>query len=541
MFDDVLKHRSGRIIALARDVLAAIFLLAIWVDPRQPAQAATATYGMLVIYLVVALAITRVTWDDWWADARLAGPAHIFDIAMYTTLVLATDGYTSPFFVFCVFLILSAAIRWSWRETALTAAAVTLLYFVAGLATGDAAGPPFDLQRFIIRSGNLVILSTLLIWFGINQGLSAPAWPKEELFGDLSPDEPPLETVVERVADVARAKQASLLWHGAGSSEWIAVQLSDGKIVTTAFGTDAIEIPQRPFLFDLPNDRAFSRGPYRRPRFFSAERALGRDIGDRMGITDGVALPIRSDPGDGLLVLGGIDQLCTDFIEFGDSITAAVSAHIQRHALLAAIKEGVGARARLSLARDLHDGIVQFLAGATFRIEAIKRSINIGERPARELQELKELLLQEQQELRSAIGALRSDRISLPNLAGDLKTLCERLSRQWDVNCEFSSEVPDMAAPMRLHLDTHQLVKEAVANAVRHGGAKAITVQLTAENGDLRLDIGNDGSGNPRLKEGSPWSLRERVDEANGTLMLATRESGTNVSITLPLKPEGRP
>ena len=94
---------------------------------------------------------------------------------------------------------------------------------------------------------------------------------------------------------------------------------------------------------------------------------------------------------------------------------------------------------------------------------------------------------------------------------------------------------------MRLHLDTHQLIREAVANAVRHARAKAITVQLSAENGDLRLDIGNDGSGNARLKQGSPWSLRERVDEANGTLMLASRESGTNVSITLPLKPEGRP
>jgi signal transduction histidine kinase len=38
-----------------------------------------------------------------------------------------------------------------------------------------------------------------------------------------------------------------------------------------------------------------------------------------------------------------------------------------------------------------------------------------------------------------------------------------------------------------------------------------------------------------------PWSLRERVGEANGTLMLATRKTGTDVSITLPLKPEIRP
>jgi signal transduction histidine kinase len=94
---------------------------------------------------------------------------------------------------------------------------------------------------------------------------------------------------------------------------------------------------------------------------------------------------------------------------------------------------------------------------------------------------------------------------------------------------------------MRLHLDTHQLVREAVANAVRHAKSKSVTVDLSADEGDLRLDIGNDGSGSARLKEGSPWSLRERVDEAEGTLMLATRKTGSNLSITLPLKPELRP
>jgi signal transduction histidine kinase len=91
---------------------------------------------------------------------------------------------------------------------------------------------------------------------------------------------------------------------------------------------------------------------------------------------------------------------------------------------------------------------------------------------------------------------------------------------------------------MRLHLDSHQLVREAVANAVRHAKARSVRIQLTVDDNDLRLDISNDGKGSERLKEGSPWSLRERVDEANGTLMLATRKAGTSVSITLPLNTE---
>ncbi len=541
MFDDVLKHRSGRVIALARMVLAAIFLAAIWIDPNQPAQAATATYGMLGAYVAAAAAICVVTWNNWWLDAKLAAPAHIVDIAMFTLLVLTTDGYTSPFFVFFVFMILSAAIRWGWRETAQTAVAVILLYFIAGFAGANSTAPNFDLQRFIIRSGNLVILSALLIWFGINHGFSALTPPKDGLLDSLSPEESPLESAVEGAARLTGASRAVLIWKGAARRQHRVVRFVDGEISTTLLVSSAVKIPTRSFLFDARRNRALCRGPHRRMEFSRSSALLAPEIAADFEIDEGLAVAIRTDAGGGLLLLGGIKALCTDYIEFGESLGAALSAHIQSHALLAAVEEGAGARARLSLARDLHDSIVQFLAGATFRIEAIKRSLTSGEQPERELQDLKELMLQEQQELRTAIGALRTNSLDLPELAADIRDLCSHLGRPWDIACRFSADGPNVTASTRLHLDTHQLIREAVANAVRHAGAKSVDVRLTADDNDLRLDINNDGSGSGRLEKGKPWSLHERVDEANGTLMLASHETGTSVSITLPLSSEIRP
>jgi signal transduction histidine kinase len=539
MFNGVLKHRSGRVIALARSVLAAIFLFAMWMDPLEPARNATATYSVLAIYLAAAVAVTLLTWKSWWLDARLAAPAHVIDIAAFTLLVLASDGYTSPFFVFFVFLVLSAGIRWGWRETALTAAAVTLCYFGAGLVVGD-AGPSFDLQRFIIRSGNLVILSAILIWFGFHHGFSSLNWPQDDLFGDLSPEEVPLETAVRRAALLTSASHAVLLWRSWGRREAVAIALEHGEMTSGAANASRIEVPYQPFLFDTVRDRAFSRSAHRTMRFSTASSRLDPYVAQQYGVKEGLALPIRTDTGEGMLLLCSIDSLCTDHVDFGQMLSRAVSAHVQRHALLTAVKDGARAKARLSLARDLHDSIVQFLAGATFRIEAIKRDLATGNGADRELQELKELLLQEQQELRSAIGALRSDSITLPKLAQDLSTLCERLGRQWAIACSFSADVPDRPVPMRLHLDTHQLIREAVANAVRHARSKSVSVALTTEDEDLRLDINNDGTGANKLADGSPWSLRERVDEADGTLMLASHNKGTELSITLPLKPEAR-
>jgi signal transduction histidine kinase len=537
MFDGVLKHRSGRIIALCRIALAVTFLFAIWADRSQPAHAVALTYALLTVYLAIATAIAALTWNNWWLDAKLAAPAHILDIAAFTALVFATDGYTSPFFVFFVFLILSAAIRWGWRETALTAGAVIVLYLVAGLLAGHPEGRSFELQRFIVRSGHLFILSAIVIWFGVNKGFSGFTFDADNVLPNPRPGDPPLQSAVEGAMELTGATSALLLWRSSDADEPVAIGFGE-KGVSNAAVSQMSARPKHshPFLFDARRNRALWRGAGGRMRPFPANEAIGITEAREFGIEQGLAVPIKTEAGEGKILLGGISGLCTDHIEFGNYVRSAVAAHIQRHAFISAVEEGAAARARLSLARDLHDSTVQFLAGATFRIEAISRALRAGERPARELKELKQLLLQEQQELRSAIGALRNEKIALPALAGDLKILCGRLARQWDIRCNFSAEVPDVMAPMRLHLDMHQLIREAVANAVRHAQAKSIRVQLTAEDSDLRLDIDNDGSGSKRLKEDRPWSLRERVDEARGTLMLATRGSGTNLSITLPLK-----
>lgn len=540
VFDDVLKHRSGRVIALARAVLAAVFLFAIWIDPSQPAQAVAVTYSVLGFYVVAAAAIAVLTWSNWWLDARLAAPMQVIDIVVFTLLVVTSDGYTSPFFVFFVFLILSAAIRWGWRETALTAIPVSLLYVMAGLIAGADTGSNFDLQRFIIRAGNLVVLSVVLIWFGVNHGFSGFSSVNDALLRDPSPGDSALESAIDGAVAAAGARKALLFWRGRGSRHWLAMARDESGFSTHALPAQTVGLGRGAFLFDVERNRALCRSAARRIRFSTAADLVDAKVALGHGIREGLGIPIHTAAGEGLLLLGGIKSLCTDHIEFGDTLSNAVAAHIQRHALLAAVEDGAIARARLSFARDLHDNIVQFLAGATFRIEAISRALRAGDRPERELKDLKQLLLHEQQELRSAIGALKSETIPLPKLAGDLGELCNRLAMQWDIQCLFSAEVPETSAPMRLHLDTHQLIREAVANAVRHARAKSVSVQLSAEDGDLRLDIRNDGSGSERLKDGAPWSLRERVDEANGTLMLATRETGTDVSITLPLKPETR-
>jgi signal transduction histidine kinase len=105
------------------------------------------------------------------------------------------------------------------------------------------------------------------------------------------------------------------------------------------------------------------------------------------------------------------------------------------------------------------------------------------------------------------------------------------------MKCEFVAKPADLMIPTRIRLDAHQLMREAVANAVRHAGAKSVNVEASAKNAELKLEFINDGAEFPtrggRLE--MPSSLKDRVEQAGGALDLARGMGVTKLSIVLPI------
>ena len=528
---------SGRVIALGRVMLASLFMAAILIDSRQPAQAPTQTYALLATYVILAAGIAVVTWKSWWLDAKLAGPAHAMDIVLFTLFVLLTEGSTSPFFTFFIFLLLSAAIRWGWRATALTATLLTILYLMAGLLALNVSAR-FELQPFVVRGGHLIIVSLIVIWFGANQWRARFQWRGEKLLATPLGDRPPLELALRAAMNGVRARSGMFVWRDTGTSEATALAIRDGELTEMAAQDAVLAVASTPFLYDLRRDRALKRDAERNLTEFDVLDGVSKETASALKLNEGLAVPVRSVDGQGELFLEGLPCLSTDHIDLGEQIAADIAAHLQKHALLKAAEERAEGRSRLTLARDLHDSVVQFLAAAAFRLEAMKRSEASGRDLEPEINELKQLMMQEQGDLRSFITALRSGpMVAFDDLARDLSALADRLSRQWDARCDFSAAKAEMMIPTRLHLDALQLTREAVANAVRHADAKSVTIKLAAQPGELMLEFVNDGAPYPPDGErlGMPTSLRERVEQAGGTLDMARGMGVTKVAISLPI------
>ena len=534
MFDRIFSQSSGRVVAIARLSLGALFLIATISDPS-----ITPSVGIQLVlgaYIAFAAIVAWAIWNDWWIDIRIAAAAHVTDIVFFMVVVLWPEGYASPYFLIFVFLLLSAAIRWGWRATALTAAAVIPLYLVAGLLIGRPAGAGFEWQRFIIRSGYLVVLSAILIWFGLRRRFSTGALLAEAPAKIAIKSESPFHAALRHARQVLKAGSGLALWtHASGEQDAFAVEGEDIVRLTLTVGPAAAPPVQHPFLFSAAKDRALLSSEAAHPRFRAASALIAGPVLERIQPNDGLAIPVHGPLGHGVFIFWSIDGLHSDHLEFGDQLSGQLAQLIEHRALISERQEGAVVRERMSLARDLHDGIVQFLAGSTYRIEAISRSV--GDRPevAANLQELKELMLLEQEDLRTSIAALRTDSISLSKVTAEARALCERLARHWQIDCKFEGTSADVPISARLHLDILQIIREAVANAARHSSAKTLDVWVRSEGELIELTIADDGvSAGPGLESG-PWSIRERVGEAGGRVSTSSGERGTRLSVQFPL------
>ena len=160
---DRFRQRSGRVVSVSRLALAVIFMVTLVLGEDLPRADERTALTVMTLYIGWAAFVMTATWQDWWFDFAIAWPAHLLDILVFGAVVYLTEGYTSPFYIFSVFLILSATLRWSWRQTGLTAAAVVLIFLVAGLVSTITSDAETDIFRVMLRTTYLVVLSLLLI------------------------------------------------------------------------------------------------------------------------------------------------------------------------------------------------------------------------------------------------------------------------------------------------------------------------------------------------------------------------------------------
>jgi signal transduction histidine kinase len=198
-------------------------------------------------------------------------------------------------------------------------------------------------------------------------------------------------------------------------------------------------------------------------------------------------------------------------------------------------------RERGRWARELHDESLQSLAGLRVLLSAARRG---------DPEELDDLLVQgiEQvdaaiAEMRRLIADLRPSTLDQLGLGAALEALGERtagaeIEVRVELDLDFESGRSESRLLGELEDTVYRLIQEALNNAVHHGEARRVVVEVNEEGGSLRVRVSDDGKGfdsSARTEGFGLVGMHERAELAGGTLELRSAPGeGTTIVAAIP-------
>jgi signal transduction histidine kinase len=193
------------------------------------------------------------------------------------------------------------------------------------------------------------------------------------------------------------------------------------------------------------------------------------------------------------------------------------------------VVEEVVKKERQRIARDLHDTLAQELSFVVRSSRRLERRL-VGNPEARRIADAAERALHES---RSVIARLSSPKGLRLNelLAREVRDIAGR------ENVEVLLYLQSVNAPEPVDEALIRIAREAVVNAVRHGRAQSISVELTNGRG-IHLSIQDDGVGFDPSRPHPGFgltSMKERAANLGGDLNIRSSPGGgTEVDVVVP-------
>ncbi|HEY0887993.1 MAG TPA: sensor histidine kinase [Nocardioides sp.] len=189
---------------------------------------------------------------------------------------------------------------------------------------------------------------------------------------------------------------------------------------------------------------------------------------------------------------------------------------------------------RRRLRRDLHDGVGAALAGVRLQVETAQ-DLTRDDVVERLLRTAASGVATAVDDLRTITDDLRPAALDDLGLAAAVRGLAERTAAP---GLTVATDVHlDASLPAAVEVAGYRIVAEALANAVRHSGARQVTVRVAGTARGLDLEVADDGHGMPALRRAGALgldSMRQRAEEIGGTLTITSGPGGTRVAAALP-------
>ncbi len=188
-------------------------------------------------------------------------------------------------------------------------------------------------------------------------------------------------------------------------------------------------------------------------------------------------------------------------------------------------------REQIRISQDLHDGLGQQLAGISCLCDTLKKDLSQNDSSQPNLaSRISELLNVAVAQIRVLARGLQPV-IPEPNgLMSALEGLAAHVSDLFKISCQFECPRPVLIENNATATHLYRIAQEAVTNAIKHGRARGIKIELSSTSKQVILTISDDGTGfKPGAKGENGLGLRimnHRAGILGATLTIKNKKDG---------------
>lgn len=187
---------------------------------------------------------------------------------------------------------------------------------------------------------------------------------------------------------------------------------------------------------------------------------------------------------------------------------------------------------RAVIARELHDSLAQSLSYLKMQVARLRRLAITPDNTDRHddiLDELSHGLNSAYRQLRELLTTFRL-KLDTPDLSSALRETILEFSERIDNPVELTYELPPQMLSANEEIHVLQIIREALANAVKHAEASQVAVAVTFLSPQVHVKVSDNGRGLPNTDQPPQHYgliiMQDRARTLGGKLSVSNREGG---------------
>jgi signal transduction histidine kinase len=232
-------------------------------------------------------------------------------------------------------------------------------------------------------------------------------------------------------------------------------------------------------------------------------------------------------------------------IQSGATLANQLAIVIKTKILFAEQEKRLILEERNRIARDIHDGVAQSLAGAVMKLETAERKFSkVPEEALKLIQESNEKLRISLKEVRQSIYALRPYPTERVGLISAMNSRILMLQKEHDLEVQFETRGTEYTLSPMVEKIIFDIFQESIQNALKHAKARAVDILLSYQSEHILLKVKDNGLGFSLFQamikaRNHPHfgilQMNESAERIQASLQIDSKEGeGTEINLTVP-------